>query len=330
MSETSNISSQPAGSAAKSVAVVIPAYKPDFLERALSSLESQTVRDFHVYIGIDASPYDLEAVIAPFAERLPLTCRRFDENLGGHDLVAQWDRCLALTQDEPWLMLFSDDDELEPRCMELFLRTMEHDRRTEGQPYALYHFNVDVIGEKSELLRHAAPYPEVYDAVRFLKDKNAARIEGYVVEYIFSREAFRRSGGFERFDLAWGSDSATWAKLSRERGMRTVPEARVRWRQSSVNITPQTTSAKLRRKLLADAAYLNWCRTNFSAISSADTHYYMFRLVFHYAPHLSASDLKACVKPFYAQTFGGRLCYVFLRLSLPLFRTLNVLRHRKR
>ena len=330
MSETPNIRKTPVAAEVKNLAVVIPAYKPDFLARALSSLEAQTVGGFSIYIGIDASPYDLESIVAPFTARLPITCRRFAENLGGSDLVAQWDRCLALTSGEQWVMLFSDDDELEPQCVEQFLRTVRADTLRRGEPFDLYHFNVDVIGESSELLRHSAPYPEVYEASRFLKDKCAARIEGYVVEYIFRREAFERAGGFERFDLAWGSDTATWAKLARRSGMRTVPSAHVRWRQSSVNITPQTDNAKLCRKLKADAQFLLWCRTNFSGITPADTHYYMFRLLFHYAPHLRRADLAASVKPFYCQTFGGRLAYYLLSASFPFLRLAHDLRHRGR
>ncbi len=326
MSESPNTCQTAAAAEVKSLAVVIPAYKPDFLARALASLEAQTVDDFRIYIGIDASPYDLEAVVAPFAERLPIVCRRFGENLGGSDLVAQWNRCLALTEGEPWIMLFSDDDELEPQCVEQFLSSVRADCSCRGEAYDLYHFNVDVIGESSELLRQTTSYPEVYDACRFLKDKCAARIESFVVEYIFRREAFEGVGGFERFDLAWGSDTATWAKLARRCGIRTVPSARVRWRQSSVNITPQTDGAKLCRKLRADAQFLLWCHTNFSGITWTDTHYYMFRLLFHYAPHLHRADLASCVKAFYCQSAGGRCVYFLLSTFFPLLRLSHSMR----
>ena len=48
-------------------------------------------------------------------------------NFGGHDLVAQWNRCIQLTQNEPWLWLFSDDDIMGPRCVEYFFNTIAID-----------------------------------------------------------------------------------------------------------------------------------------------------------------------------------------------------------
>ena len=41
---------------------LLPAYKPDFLEVALRSIKSQTLKDFKVLVSDDCSPYNLKSV----------------------------------------------------------------------------------------------------------------------------------------------------------------------------------------------------------------------------------------------------------------------------
>ena len=45
------------------LAIIIPAYKPDYLEETLESLTKQTNKDFKIYIGDDASPFYLENIV---------------------------------------------------------------------------------------------------------------------------------------------------------------------------------------------------------------------------------------------------------------------------
>lgn len=44
----------------KKLAIIIPAYKPRFLRETLDSIAKQNNHDFTVYIGDDASPYQLD------------------------------------------------------------------------------------------------------------------------------------------------------------------------------------------------------------------------------------------------------------------------------
>ena len=104
------------------LAIVIPAYKATFLAAALDSIAAQTCKDFTLYIGDDHSPNNLEEIVGRYREKINLVYKRFDNNLGGKDLVAQWERCIDMTQDEEWLWLFSDDDVMEPSCVENFYR----------------------------------------------------------------------------------------------------------------------------------------------------------------------------------------------------------------
>ena len=41
---------------------LLPAFKPDFLEVALRSIKSQTLKDFKVLVSDDCSPHDLKSI----------------------------------------------------------------------------------------------------------------------------------------------------------------------------------------------------------------------------------------------------------------------------
>ena len=132
------------------LAIVIPAYKSTFLVAALDSIAAQTCQDFTLYIGDDCSPNNLEEIVDKYRDKINLVYKRFDTNLGGKDLVAQWERCIDMTQGEEWLWLFSDDDVMEKNCVVEFYKTIQSNPRA-----GLVHFNVmrldDTTGEVSSL-----------------------------------------------------------------------------------------------------------------------------------------------------------------------------------
>jgi glycosyltransferase involved in cell wall biosynthesis len=128
----------------KRLAIIIPAYKATFLSAALDSIAMQTCKDFTLYVGDDCSPEPIGNIVEQYRDKIELVYQRFNTNLGGKDLVAQWERCIAMSQDEPYIWLFSDDDVIESNCVEELFRQIEN---TKGV-YNLYHFNVDVIDER--------------------------------------------------------------------------------------------------------------------------------------------------------------------------------------
>jgi hypothetical protein len=67
-------------------------------------------------------------------------------------------------------------------------------------------------------------------------------------------------GKFEKFDLAWCSDDATWVKFAKKTGITTIDtNALVYWRYSGENISAlNIDESVLFRKLNAKVVYLNW------------------------------------------------------------------------
>lgn len=241
------------------LAIVIPAYKATFLRETLESIANQTDKRFHLYIGDDCSPNDLKKIVDEFEGRIPMTYHRFDTNLGGTDLVAQWERCIALSKEEPWIWLFSDDDVMGQDCVKKFYEIPEEIRTN-----SIIHFNVNIINGKSEIVKKPAEYPGQISAEEYLYLKLSGKLISYVVEFIFPRTIHDRIGGFVNFDLAWGSDFMTWLRMATEteRGIvtaATTDKANVYWRMSEENISPNKTYAIQKRKiesLIGNAAYI--------------------------------------------------------------------------
>ena len=279
------------------LAIIIPAYKATFLPAALDSIAMQTCKDFTLYVGDDCSPEPISDIVEQYRDKVELVYQRFDTNLGGKDLVAQWERCIAMSQDEPYIWLFSDDDVMEPNCVEELFRQIEN---TKGV-YNLYHFNVDVIDERGAFKCRKQDYPAVLSAYRFYCGKNSMRLSAFVVENVFSRKVYERFGGFMKYDLAWGSDIATWIVFCGEKGMCTVPHARVKWRQSSQNISPNYSRQISERKLRADQNLLNWAYQYFGMEPDI---YNVNRAIFICKIHQYKKNVsKACLKEAFTSFF---------------------------
>jgi glycosyltransferase involved in cell wall biosynthesis len=233
-------------------AVVIPAYKTRYLAEALASLAGQTRRDFPVYIGDDASPEDLRSVADAFRDRLNLRYTRFDENLGGRNLTAHWNRCVRMCR-EPWIWLFSDDDRADSACLEA-AAMLTDDPATTAE---LVRFQTRTIDGTGLALRENPPHPAFETAGDFILARLTRGRLSFACEYVFRRESFDREGGFVSFPLAWCSDDASWGAFARQGGIRTVSGPRVDWRISSHNLSA-VAPAHRQAKREALLQYLEW------------------------------------------------------------------------
>ena len=247
------------------LAIVIPAYKADFLRDALESIASQTSQQFHLYIGDDNSPQDLYSIVRSFEGRINLTYKKFEANLGGQDLVAHWDRCIDLTHDEEWIWLFSDDDVMGADCVETFFEGM---RQNEGTD--LFHFNIKVIDRNGQPVKTCNPFPERMAVNDFFSQRIQYQVNSTVVEYIFSRKKYLQSG-FINFDLAWCSDDATWIEFGRDAGIVTLAGPTVYFRESGINISSDLKDRSVvLRKVNSSVAYIHWVKHFFKSNGITD------------------------------------------------------------
>ena len=236
------------------LAIVIPAYKSTFLPAVLDSIAAQTCKDFTLYVGDDCSPNNIGEIVDKYRDKINIVYKRFESNLGGRDLVAQWERCIDMTQEEEWIWLFSDDDVMERNCVEEFYKAVD-----EKSMY--YHFNVRQIDTVGKVIREMPKYPKRISAKEFLDMKTEGRLSSFVVEFIFNKDFFLSAGRFVNFDLAWGSDYITILKLAgKNDGIVTIPKAMVNWRSSDENISPNKSPEILKRKMMSVVDNLKWIK----------------------------------------------------------------------
>lgn len=238
------------------LAIVIPAYKAKYLSETLDSIMSQTDKRFCVYIGDDCGPKNIGSIVSQYEGKFEYVFKRFEDNLGGRDLVAQWERCIDMTQGEEWIWLFSDDDYMDATCVEAFYNELEKGNVNTD----LFRFNLNITNNKE--ITGTPLFPKVITPKYLFQNKMSGKCHVFAVEYIFSRKIYEQQGGFQFFDLAWHSDIATWMKFG-VNGIVTIPDSKVTWRSSGDNITTKKDDMLNKRKWHATVDFFVWVKNFF-------------------------------------------------------------------
>jgi len=244
------------------LAIVIPAYKITYLEEALNSLASQTNKNFNVYVGDDCSPNDIFSVCKKYEDKMPLDYYRFDKNLGGINLVKQWERCVSRTRKERWLWLFSDDDIADDTCVEKFYETVS---LTNGF-YDVYRFNTCVIDKNNNFLSAAEDSPTIENAMDLAINILLWKRGNSMPDHIFKKEKYTELDGFVNFAQAQSSDWATSINFAYDRGLYTIAGPKVKWRYSDENVSAQATKKK-KLLLVGYIQFLKWITNRFDLTS---------------------------------------------------------------
>jgi hypothetical protein len=306
------------------LAIVIPAYKIDFFEQTLASIANQTCKNFNLYIGIDNSPFDFETIIKKFSSKISINYYRFSDNLGSMDLVGQWTRCINLISNEKWIWLFSDDDVIGEKCVEIFYKELQ----TENNLYDIFHFDVKIINEKGMVIKSPRKYPKVITSIDLYKMKSLGKIDCFVVENIFSREIYDKYGGFKSLPLAWGSDLATWIEMSLDNGLITIKEDYVYWRQSNLNITPNKSTIVIKNKLFSEVELLSWTNTLWYDKIKYFNQKVLLRILFHYIQFIDKELFYYILKESKKKSVINRYSELIIYNSYFIIKFLKIIRLR--
>lgn len=214
------------------LAIVIPYYKKTFFRETIDSIASQTCKDFVLYIGDDASLENPQDIIQEYKDKIRIVYHRFDENLGSKDLVAQWDRCIDMTQNEDWIWLFSDDDTMEKTCVEEFYSTLKEFPNIRIMRYIKEFCNmVDGTSLCSTYKKGFTPFSEFVCDGLDLTENHVT-----MPEFLFHRNLYENNG-IVNVPLAWGSDKTTYLQYVFEAGMIYNLSSIVFYRYSDRNIS---------------------------------------------------------------------------------------------
>jgi glycosyltransferase involved in cell wall biosynthesis len=235
------------------LAIIIPAYKKDFFFEALESLSKQTNKDFHLYIGDDNSPDDLESIVNCFLGSMAITYKKFDINLGKEDLVRQWTRCVNLSQNENWIWLFSDDDVADVHCVQQFYNSIKNGKKK----IDVYRFNTTVIDNKGNEIGSSPVGPEYESCEDMAYNLLMGKRGNSMPDHIFSRKVYSETGGFVNTAFGQGADWATSMKFAKKNGIGIIPEAIIKWRQSGINLS-SLASSKEKKMIYGFFEFIDW------------------------------------------------------------------------
>jgi glycosyltransferase involved in cell wall biosynthesis len=225
------------------LAIVIPYFKLSYFEENLNSLANQTDKRFMVYIGDDASPENPTDLLDKFQGKFDFVCHRFETNLGSTSLTQQWERCIALSDSEEWIMILGDDDYLGDNVVEQFyLHLPEFQSKTNVVRFAS---QLVYEPEKTKTKIYTNPVWELATDAFYRKFKRIAMSS--LSEYVFTKKAYEKYG-FYNFPLAWNSDDRAWLDFSEGLPIYSINEALIYPRMSILNITGKSDNWKLKNE----------------------------------------------------------------------------------
>lgn len=243
---------------------VLPAYKAYFFKEALDSILNQTYKNFEVVIVNDASPENLDAIVKKYNDS---RVRYYvnEENIGGKDLVAQWNHCLEFVNGE-YIILASDDDVYSPLYLEKMNKLVcKYPEVNVLRPRVMF------IDEKGSLFSYSSTegyLKEKTSPLEFIHAWVYDRIGSGIPFYMFKREALLQIGGFVNLPLAWFSDDATVFKLL-DNGLAYTSEVLFYFRMSGENITTKlNTKESLLKKLSATNSIYDLLNIHIASIKS--------------------------------------------------------------
>lgn len=214
------------------LAIVIPYYKLTYFEATLESLANQTDKRFRVYIGDDTSPEDPKELLEKYNEKLDFFYKRFKENLGGISLVKQWERCIALTSEEEWLMILGDDDYLG----ETVISSWYENYNQFYKESTVIRYSSKIVYEESNMVTASYKHPLWESATDAYWRKFLHETRSSMSEYVFARQAFNKHH-FYNYPLAWHSDDRAWIDFSDNKPIYTINKSIVYVRISAMNIS---------------------------------------------------------------------------------------------
>jgi glycosyltransferase involved in cell wall biosynthesis len=214
------------------IAIVIPYYKLTFFEETLQSLANQTNKRFVVYIGDDSSPENPVELLNQYEGKFDFVYYRFETNLGSISLPQQWERCIALSREEEWIMILGDDDYLGKNVVEQFyLHLPEFQSKAN-----VVRFSSRTIVQEENYKATICQHPIWESATDAYLRKFKFMTRSSLSEYVFSKKSYEKFG-FYNYPLAWNSDDRAWLDFSDGKPIYSINNALVCSRLSAINIT---------------------------------------------------------------------------------------------
>lgn len=210
--------------------IFIPAYKHTFLDKAIHSCLNQTYDDFELVILNDASPEDLDSVIAQFCDKR-LHYYKNDKNVGAINVVDNWNKCLDLCHGD-YVICMGDDDCLASTCLEKYVEIINKYPRL-----GVYHTRTIIIDEIGEAINIQASRPAYESDLSLAWHRWNGRFVQFIGDFCFDLKLLKENKGFYKLPLAWGSDDISAIIAAHKAGIANTQDVGFYYRINSQTIT---------------------------------------------------------------------------------------------
>lgn len=245
---------------------VMPAYKMKFLYKAIDSILKQSYKDFELIIVNDSSPENLEEIVNQFQDTR-IKYKINEINIGGHDLVANWNLCIKYAKND-YIILATDDD------------MFEKDFLSKAVSLISLYPNVNIIrsgvkkiDEHDIVLDYEFPLKEYMTDREFTLFYAKGGTISCISNYIFRKDALQNNGGFVSFPHAHYSDDATVLALSYN-GMACIPSNEMSFRMSDINLSNRPDLHLVKEQLKATEQYMGWFLKHINNINTNPNDFY--------------------------------------------------------
>lgn len=230
---------------------VMPAWKARFLQETIASIVAQTSSNWELVVIDDCSPEPLQKIVESFGDPR-IRYVRNETNLGGKNLVKQWNHSITFATGD-FIVLAADDDVYKPTFCEECIRLANKYPEVD-----LIHSSVEQIDEEGKHLWEDSILPEFTNKYEYLNWWVTGRSFTCIGNFAFKRTALQAIGGFFDFPCAFGSDIATPIALSRN-GVANTSEMLFCFRQSTQHLSAD--SSRFKEKLEAISQLSEWLQT---------------------------------------------------------------------
>lgn len=235
---------------------ILPAYKAKYLREADDSILAQKYKDFELVIVNDASPENLNEILRDYEDP---RIRYFtnDKNIGGLDLVAQWNKCLDYSKGD-YVILATDDDVYHPE----FLLKIDSLVCKYPEVYA-FRPRVQYFGENVNSQDIEVYMPEKSSRNTFLYFFLRRLLHTGIGFWVYQREYLMTCGGYQSLPSAWFADDMTAMKLC-VNGVCMTNDVLFKFRVHHQSISGSKNDViLLRNKILANLKFRKFCEEYF-------------------------------------------------------------------
>lgn len=212
------------------VSIGIPAYKPEFLEEAISSVLAQTFEDWELIVVDDCSPADIKGIVGKFTDPR-IRYYRNEQNIGAEDPSYNWNRCIDYAQGE-YFCLLCDDDLYHPTFLEEMLKLADQFPNCH-----VFRARAQCIDRDGNLIYKYPSSPLWESCEDYIWHKTQGLRHQTISEWMLRRQRLLDCGGFLHFPCAWTADIVSIYSFCVKGGIASSYKTLVSFRSSGFNIS---------------------------------------------------------------------------------------------